>query len=256
MNKHLSARRLWLFFLVFSFLLIPPARAGVGDILSVLTEITGTLRNTMGPVLSGMQTINNAVTTLKQQVVWPVNLINQAKSFVSQVHAQLGAAAASAHSMPKSSATLANPSQFESVMRSSQSGGIGQLKSAFTNVYGGTPSQTNAAAAERNLMDVDDALAMGSMKSAMISDQTSEQMLHVADGLEQQASVAAPGSASMLTAQAQAANLGSQAYLHRMLAVELRQEAARLAHDNALRKRSAESTRELRNHLQQIMSRP
>ena len=66
-------------------------------------------------------------------------------------------------------------------------------------------------------------------------------MLSVADGLEQQAAAAAPGSAPMLTAQAQVANLQNQAMLQRMLAAELRQEATRLAHSNALRKRSAEA---------------
>jgi hypothetical protein len=44
--------------------------------------------------------------------------------------------------------------------------------------------------------------------------------------------------------------------LQRLLAAELRQEAARLAHANALRKQSASSTRDLRNNLQQILSRP
>jgi hypothetical protein len=78
----------------------------------------------------------------------------------------------------------------------------------------------------------------------------------VADGLEQQAASTAPGTASILTAQAQAANLQSQAMLQRMLAAELRQEAARLAHTNALRKQSADSTRDLRNNLLQILSRP
>jgi hypothetical protein len=104
-------------------------------------------------------------------------------------------------------------------------------------------------------MDVDDALALGALKTTTISDQASQRMLNVADGLEQQAALSAPGSASILTAQAQAANLQSQAMLQRMLAAELRQEAARLAHANALRKQSADANRTLRNNLQQILSR-
>jgi hypothetical protein len=105
-------------------------------------------------------------------------------------------------------------------------------------------------------MDVDDAMAMGSLKVAVIADQTTEHLLGVADGIEQEAETAAPGSAPLLTAQAQVANLQNQAMLQKMLAAQLRQEAARLAHSNALRKRSAETTKQLRDHMQQILSRP
>jgi hypothetical protein len=105
-------------------------------------------------------------------------------------------------------------------------------------------------------MDVDDSMAMGSLKTTVMSDQASEQMLRAADSLEQQSAVTAPGVAPLLTAQAQVANLQGQAFLQRMLAAELRQEAARLAHDNALVKRSAEANRDLRDHMRQILSRP
>src|SRR6185437_9140024 len=103
--------------------------------------------------------------------------------------------------------------------------------------------------------DVDDALALGALQTTTISDQASQRMLTVADGLEQQAALSAPGSASILTAQAQAANLQNQAMLHKLLASELRQEAARLAHSNSLRKQSVEAIKNLRNNFQQILSR-
>jgi len=73
---------------------------------------------------------------------------------------------------------------------------------------------------------------------------------------EQQAATTAPGSAPLLMAEAQVANLQSQAMLQRMLAAELRQEATRLAHSNTLRKRSAQATQQLRDHMRQILSRP
>jgi hypothetical protein len=99
-------------------------------------------------------------------------------------------------------------------------------------------------------------MAIGAMKTAVASDQATEQMLGVADGIERQAAAAAPGSAPMLTAQAQVANLQNQAMLQKMLAAELRQEAARLAHSNALRKQSVDATNDLRKRMQQILSRP
>jgi hypothetical protein len=48
---------------------------------------------------------------------------------------------------------------------------------------------------------------MDSLKTAMVSDQTTQGMLTLADSLEQQAMTAAPGSASMVTAQARVADL-------------------------------------------------
>ncbi len=42
----------------------------------------------------------------------------------------------------------------------------------------------------------------------------------------------------------------------KMLAAELRQEAARLAHQNTLLKQSAASTHNLQNQIQQVLSHP
>jgi len=81
-------------------------------------------------------------------------------------------------------------------------------------------------------------------------------MLSLADSLEQQAMTAAPGSASMVTAQARVADLETQAQLAKMLAAQLRQEATKLAHKNALLKQSATATRNLQNQIQQVLAHP
>jgi hypothetical protein len=245
-NRFSGKRTLALCLICLMVLMPMAANAGVADIITLLTTITGTLRNGIGQVLSGIQSINTTVRNFEQQVVWPVTLINQTKatSLAGQIH-----------SIPTNSASLVNPKQLEALLRSRQSGNLGQISASYTQVYQALPQANQATAPQRNLMDVDDALALGALKTATASDQASQQMLNVADGLEQQAALSAPGSASILTAQAQAANLQNQAMLQRMLAAELRQEAARLAHANALRKQSAEANRTLRNNLQQILSR-
>jgi hypothetical protein len=89
----------------------------------------------------------------------------------------------------------------------------------------------------------------------VISDQASERMLSAADAMERQAATAAPGSASMLSAQALAANLESHAFLQRMLAAELREEAARLAHANALLKESSAAMQGLTNGVRRVLGR-
>ena len=254
-NRFFKKRALGLGVILLLALMPVAAKAGVADIISLLTTITSTLQNGVGQVLSGIQSINTTVRNFEQQVVWPVTLINQTRAEVSQVRSQFTSLAGQIQSIPTNSASLVNPKQLEALLRSRQAGNLGQISASYAQVYQVLPQANQATPTQRNLMDVDDALALGALKTATASDQASRQMLNVADGLEQQAAVSAPGSASILTAQAQAANLQNQAMLQRMLAAELRQEAAHLAHSNALRKQSADANRTLRNNLQQILSR-
>lgn len=241
---------------VLAVLMFPiSAYAGVGDIIQLLTTITSTLKGDIGQVLGGIQKVGSLRQNLQQQIAWPLSAINQARSFVSQVRSQYSSLAGQIHSLEISSATLVNPRQLESLVRGGNTSGIGQIQPAYLKVYGAMPSATDANGTQRNLMDLDDAMAMGSLKATMISDQASEQMLSVADSLEQQSAGTAPGAAPMLTAQAQVANLENQAFLQHMLAAELRQEATRLAHDNALIKESAAANKVLRDHVRQTLSR-
>jgi hypothetical protein len=257
MSRRFSFKRIAAFILICALLLAPrAANAGVADIISLLTTITGTIRNGIGSVLGGIQSIRTTVTRLEQQVVWPVAAINQAKSFVSQMRSQFTLAAQQVRQIRTESATLVNPSNLEKLLRGGQANGLAQIRNSYVQIYQPLPLANQATDPQRNLMDVDDSMAIGAMKTAVASDQATEQMLGVADGIERQAAAAAPGSAPMLTAQAQVANLQNQAMLQKMLAAELRQEAARLAHSNALRKQSVDATNDLRKRMQQILSRP
>jgi hypothetical protein len=228
--------------------------AGVGDILLLLKTITSTIQGAIGGALSGIQTLNSTVNNFRQQLVWPLPAINQTKTFVNSTRAQYGNLMSQVHAIKNNSATLTNPAQLESAFRNGQAGSIGQLSLMYTKVYATVPPPTDARPAQRNMMDMDDALAMGSLKTTVLSDQTTQSMLALADSLETQSAAAAPGSGPMLSAQAQVADLETQAYMAKMLAAELRQEAAKLAHQNTLLKQSAASTRNLQNQIQQVLS--
>ncbi|MGH9502736.1 MAG: hypothetical protein ACRD20_07800 [Terriglobales bacterium] len=230
--------------------------AGVGDLLSLLKTITSTLQGTIGGALSEIQTLNSAINDFRQQVIWPVAAINQARGFVNSTRAQYGNLMSQIHNVRNNSATLVNPSQLETIVRSGQAPNIAQLQRAYTAVYTPVPSATDARPIQRDMVDMDDALAMASLKTTVISDQTTQGMLALADSLEQQSSSAAPGSGPMLAAQAQVADLETQAYIAKVLAAELRQEAAKLAHQNTLLKQSASSTRNLLNQIQQVLTYP
>jgi hypothetical protein len=175
---------------------------------------------------------------------------------VEQVRGQFSSLAQQTHSIETNSASLVSSKQLERFLRSEQAGNLNQISIAYSQVYQSLPRPNQATTVQRELMDVDDAIALGALKTATVSDQATEQMLGVADGLEREAALSAPGSAPIVTAQAQAANLRNQAMFQSLLAVELRQEAGRLAHANALLKQSADANRDFRNNLQQILNRP
>lgn len=257
MIKSFKNRKILALVLAASLTLIPvTARAGVADIITFLNTITNTLKDGVGQVLNGIESIHTRIRDFQQRVLWPLTLIDQTKRLIGQMRVQLGGLAGQIHSIETNSATLVNPSQLESLLRSRNAGAINQVQITFNRLYNTIPGANDAREPDRNVMDAADAVAVGSLKTAIVSDQASEQLLKVADGLEQQTVTAAPGSSPLLTVQAQVASLQSQAMLQRMLAAQLRQEATSLAQGNVFRKRSAAAVRNLHDQMDQILTRP
>lgn len=250
--------RRWLLVAAISlFLISSNTRAdGIGDILSLFHTITSTLQGPIGDVLTEMRKVSAAVNNFRQQVLWPLAMINQTRAFVSATRAHYTGLISQIEGIKNNSATLGLPVQLESMFRSAQSGSLAQLSSIYTQVYQPLALAGTAQPAQRNLMDIDDAMSMDALKTAMVSDQTTEGMLTLADSLEQQAMSAAPGSASMVTAQARVADLESQAQLAKMLAAQLREEATKLAHQNALLKQRSVATQNLQNQIQHVLAHP
>ena len=229
---------------------------GLGDIVSLIKTITGTLQNAVGSVLSEIQGIQTTINNYRQQIIWPLNELNQVRGFVRATRARYSGLMSQIQSIKNNSASLVNPKQLESALRGGQAGEIPQFRQLYTQVYATVPDANAARPIHRDMMDIDDALAMDALKTTVVSDQTTAQLLTLADSLEQQSASAAPGSAPILTAQARVTDLVAQAQMAKMLAAELRQEAAKLAHQNALLKQSATATRNLQNQMQQVLKHP
>lgn len=223
----------------------------VQAIQSVLNAINGAIQTALKAINSVRTTIN----TFYQDAVWPVALINQARAMVTQMIGQFRGLMQSIFSINLKSATLANPIALETVMRNHQTNDFASLTSSFGNTYGNLPTATVANPADRTMMDMDDALAMGNLKTLKASDSAGDLTLQAADSIEDAASQAAPGSAPFLTATAVVASIQSQALTQKMLAAELRQEAARLAHENALRKRGAATTGDVNTQILNLLQR-
>jgi hypothetical protein len=226
------------------------AQSGVlSGIQAVLSAINGVIQTALGAINTARTAVNN----LHQAVVWPQQLINQAKAQVTQMVGQYRTLMSNIFRVNLASATLPAPQAFEAALRDHQVNNFASLSSAFRNTYGLVPVATVAHPTDRALSDMDDALALDNLKMLKASDQAIDIQLQSADSVENAAGQAAPGSAPFLTATAIVSSIHSQALSQKMLAAELRQEAARLAHRNTLRKEDATNTTQLRGVLVNLL---
>jgi hypothetical protein len=148
---------------------------------------------------------------------------------------------------------LPNPQALEAVIRDHQVNNFVGLTGAFAKTYGAIPVATAATAGDRAMSDMDDALALDNLKTLKAGDQATDIELQSADAIENSSSQAAPGSAPFLTATAITSAIHAQALTQKLLAAELRQEAARIAHRNTLRKENAGDTTQLRGVLVNLL---
>ena len=217
-------------------LFFTPASAHAG-IFDVFGELFGTIQSDIGGSLKAINQIEQQVQQLYQTTMWPLAALNQARGFVATSISSFRNQMNQVFSTRYSSAVTPGPQQFESILHSRMSSQIPALGASFSANYGTVPQLNNAAPQDRLMMDMDDALGQENLKTTLIADQGADTILNTANQMENQVAVTTPGSNPYLSAQAQVANLRCQAYMQKMLAAELRQEAGRLAHDNALLKR-------------------
>ena len=225
------------------------AQGLVGAIQSVLNVINGTIHS----ALNGINSVRSAMSTLYQTVAWPTQLINQARAQITQMTNQYRNPMSSIFNLNFTSATLPGTQALENLMRNHQTSDFGTLTTNYHIVFG--PLQTSGATSPQDqaMTDMDDALAKDNLKTLKEIDAIGQTTLATADQIEDTASTAAPGSAPFLTATAVATCIQSQALTQKMIAAELRQEAGRLAHSNALRKRGATYTNQFGGSIQQIL---
>lgn len=221
----------------------------VTAIQSVLNVINGKIQT----ALTAINKVRSVIDKYYQEAVWPVALINQARALVTQKIGQYRNLMQSILNIRLNSATLPTPVALENIMRNHQTNDLGALTTSFGNAFGTVPTVPAASPSDRAMMDMDDALAMDNLKTLKESDSADDLVLDAANDIEDQAAQAAPGSAPFLTATAVVASIQSQALTQKMLAAELRQEAARLAHENTLRKRGASLTGDVSSEILNLL---
>ena len=213
-----------------------------GQFLSAFDAIFSSIQNDIGTSLKAINQVAQQMQQLYQTTVAPLAAINQARGFVANSINTYRGQMSQVFNTPFTSAVTPGPQQFESLLHSRASAEIPALQVSFTSNFGSIPSVNAASPQDRVMMDVDDALGQENLKTTLIADQGADVVLQTANRMENQVALSTPGSDPFLTAQAQVANLRSQAYIQKMLAAELRQEAGRIAHDNVLVKRRTAAT--------------
>jgi hypothetical protein len=217
-------------------------RARARAFFDVFKEIFGTIQNDIGSSLSQINQVVQQVQKLYQTTVAPLAALNQARGFVANSAISFRGQMNQIFNTQFTSAVTPGPQQFESILHSRLSAQIPALQTSFTANYGAIPQVNTASPQDRVMMDVDDALGQENLKTTLIADQGATQFFRPPNQMENQVAVSTPGSNPFLTAQAQVANLRCQAFMQKMLAAELRQEAGRIAHDNVLVKRRTAAT--------------
>ena len=226
----------------------PPLRAqlGIPAVIAAATAVVNLINNMIGGLLNAVRgtigSINGVLTqfdNLWEQVVYPLQLINQARALVGLMIAQYRGLLTSLLQVNVSSAQLPNPVALEMIIRDRNTADFLQLTNAFGQTYRAIPQPTDAHPMERDLADIDDAMALANLKTLKASDAIVDQMMAAANVIEDEGVNMAPGSAPYLAGAGMIASVKSQAMMQRMVAAAIRQEASRVAHDNTVRKRNA-----------------
>ena len=226
---------------------------------AILSAGLGTINSTLGSVIGGgLSAINGVLTTIQQfeqQVVWPAQAIAQARGLVGAIQG-IYSQIRNIFNTPISSATLANPRQLEAILLSRSPGQIGNTPGGYSTVYGVVPLPQNASPEIRDLVDMTDAIAQDAMERAIAIDAIADQELQAADQINASIQSAAPGSAPIIEAQADAWLVRSHAYTQSALADLMRVRAIDLANNGATMKFGSSGAVGTHQDVNTILKRP
>ncbi len=245
--------------LVFSLLAPKPVRSQFLDpccaiLATGLTTISNVLSSVIGGGLNSILAIEKDISNFEQTVVWPQNLINQARSLVGSVQGIFNQIQGVMR-VPVNSATLQATQQFEQNLLSRDPNQIGQTSSQYTAVYGVVPDATAASPQARDITDMTDAAAQAAMKRAIEIDALADLELQAADQINQSIQTAAPGSAPIIEAQADAWLVRANAYTQSATADLMRVRAIDLANASANVKNGAANAAAVQQQIYNLLKR-
>jgi hypothetical protein len=219
-----------------------------------LSTIASTLSGVIGGGLNSILSVDQTIQNFEQTVVWPQQLISQAQALVGSLHGTF-TQIRNITQISVNSATLPAPQQLEQNLLSADSNQISQTSANYTAVYGPVPDATAASLDVRNRIDMTDAAAQAAMKRAIEIDQLADLEIQAANQINQSIQNAAPGSAPIIEAQADAWLVRANAYTQAATADLMRVQAIDLADAGADVKSGATNTSNLGQQLINLLKR-
>ena len=216
-----------------------------------LTSIANSLK-TIASSLNAILGVDKGMLQFEQTVVWPTSAITQAQALVGSQQGLFTRIQTLLH-IPVNSATQPNPQQLEAILLSRNPSQIGQTSTNYIALYGPVPTTTDASPQVRDLVDMTDAAAQDAMKRAIQIDALSNLEIQAATQINQSIQTAAPGSAPIIEAQADAWLVRANAYTQAATADLMRLRAIDLANSSADIKMGATNTTNLRQQLMNLL---
>jgi hypothetical protein len=213
-----------------------------------LSTISNTLSGVVGGGLNSILSVEQSISNFEQQVVWPQGLISQARALVGGLQGTFNHMQALTQ-IRVNSATLPASQQLEQNLLSRNPNQIVQTTAAYNTLYGTVPGETDASPELRDLVDMTDAAAQAAMKRAIEIDSLADLELQAAGQITESVQNAAPGSAPIIEAQADAWLIRANAYTQAATADLMRLRAVDLADSSAELKMGASNTANLRQGL-------
>ncbi|MCW5979583.1 MAG: hypothetical protein KIT09_16010 [Bryobacteraceae bacterium] len=232
--------------------------SGLSALSGIMSQVSDALRNVIGPLLDSIHNTLSAIQTIVQQlfdfqreVIYPEDAIAAAQGVVGAVAGIYSQIRAIWQTVIRS-ATLPRPRSLEDVILSGDPGQIPNVGRRFADVYTPLPAATEVHPAERDLIDMSDAVAQAAMKRAIAIDAIADQEMEAAEYMFAELAGTAPGTAEMIGAQAGAWLVRSHAYTQHALAELMRVRALELAAQSARMKAAARYTRESRQRIENL----
>ena len=219
-----------------------------------LSTISSTLSGVIGGGLNGILSIEQTLSGFEQTVVWPQSLIAQAQALVGSLQGTNNQIQGVIQ-IPVNSATLPTPQQLEKNLLSADSNQIGQTGADYLAVYGPVPAASAAPTDVRNEVDMTDAAAQAALKRAIEIDQLADLEIQAANQINQSIQAAAPGSAPIIEAQADAWLVRANAYTQAATADLMRVRAIALANSGEDVKSGSTNTAALGQQLMNLLKR-
>jgi hypothetical protein len=204
-------------------------------ILAALSKMQSLLSSYIAAPLRTINQYEQSTMKYEQEVMYPLAAINQAKTSVTEFENQFRQVN-SLFRIDVSSATLPQTQSLESTILSRNAANLASLSPQFQAVYGVVMAPNSASPAVRSVTDMTDAQAQDAMKRAIEIDALADAELDQANQLGQQIAQAAPGSATILEAEADVWVVRANAYTQAALAELMRTRGMDLANQSALTK--------------------